>query len=80
MEGKNLHTIGYKNGPEGFGEHGDSQRSSLDDTGLGSLEQFADCGHLLQDFEKLQKTELVNILIFRKYCRMGVDNLQACCS
>ena len=78
MEGKNLHTIGYKNGPEGLGEHGDSQRSSLDDTGLGSLEQFADCGHLLQDFEKLQKTELVNMLIFRKYCRMGVYNLQAC--
>ena len=62
---KNLHTIGDKDGPESLGEHGDSQRPSLDDTGLGSLEQFANCGHLLQDFEKLQKTELVNKLIFR---------------
>ena len=78
MEGKDLHSTGYENGPEGLGEHGDSQRSSLDDTGLGSLEQFANCGHLLQDFEKLQKTELVNMLIFRKYCKMGVYNLQAC--
>ena len=65
MEGKNPHTIGDKDDPESLGEHGDSQRPSLDDTGLGSLEQFANCGHLLQDFEKLQKTELVNKLIFR---------------
>ena len=62
---KNLHTISDKDGPKSLGEHADSQRPSLDDPGLGSMEQFVNCGHLLQDFEKLQKTEPINEWILK---------------
>ena len=60
LAGKNLHTISNKNGPKSLRKHADSQRPSLDDPGPSSMEQFVNCGHLLQDFEKLPKTEPVN--------------------